>query len=416
MSSSLHSLVQVANNDFVITAFDKKTHEFSPEGTALASSICASFDTLFDHTEGFSTKKSVESLISHCLREAAITGAVAGELVFNKAFIPDRIQIVPFESLIPVGDGKGGFYYEQSVQGENDNIELNIPNFYVSFLQHDAGQPFAQSLFDSAVKLLILFEEMLEDIRKVVRQSGHSRTTVNIDTQKLVASAPADVRGDPVKLKSYMENVRDGMVEQLENLTPEQALVLFDYAKAEVLNSGLGTKVDYTPLLNTISGLHATSMKTPPSAVGLRLEGGSQALGNIESLIFLKAAKALQTPVEEVFSRALTLSCRMLGSDVYVRLQFKPINLRPEEELESFKTMRQTRILEALSYGFITDEYASHLLGYSLRPAGSPSLSGTFFLSSKSNPVNSGFPGDTAMGRVLQPDSDIPRKGGGRSQ
>lgn len=414
ISSGLHSLVQVANNTFTLTAYDSKTHEFSVEGTRLAEAVRASLETLYDFSGGFSTKKSLETLIGNQLREVAITGAVAGELVFDKALIPNEITVVPFESLTPVSNGKGGFYYKQVVSGEED-IELDYSNFFVSFSSQDAGQPYAISMFESAIKLVIMFEEFIEDIRRSVRTSGHSRTTVTLNVETVLKTVPANIKEDPAKLKAYLEQVRDAVAAQLESLSPEQALVLFDYAAADVLNSGLGSKVDYTPLLNVISGLYATSMKTPPSAIGLRLEGGSQALGNVESLIFLKSAKSLQAPVEELLGRAFTLACRALGQDVYVSFEFDPINLRPDEELEAFRTMKQTRILELLSLGFITDDYAAHLLNSGFRPTGSPALSGTMFATNKAAQPST-FPGDTAMGRTLQPDKDAPRKAGGNSQ
>jgi hypothetical protein len=417
ISSALHSQVQVSNNSHLVSAYDSKTHLFSSEGTLAAQSVIASLTTLFDFTKGFSPKKGIESLKAHMLREAAITGAVAAELTLNEAYIPNEVKVVPYETLTPTSDGKDGHYYTQTVSGRNEPVNLNIPNFFVSFVQHDAGQPFPISIMDSAVKISIFFEEFIEDIRRSVRENGHSRTTVSLSTDKIIALAPDDVRKDPVKLKAFMEYFQSQVQDQLQNLSPEQALVMFDVATADILNSGLGTKVDYTPLLNIISGLYATSMKTPPSAIGLRLESGSQALGNVESLIFLKSVKALQTPVEEILSRALTLSCRLLGHDVYVNFEFDPINLRPEEELEAFRTMNQTRVLELLSYGFISDEYAAHLLRTGPRPSNAPELSGTMFTVSKSSGAeDSTSPGDTAMGRTLQPDKEIPRKAGGKSQ
>ena len=204
------------------------------------------------------------------------------------------------------------------------------------------------------------------------------------------------------------------MEEQLAEITPEQALVMFDSASADVVNSGQGVKVDYTPLLNVIVGQYATSMKTPPSVLGLRLEGGSQQLGSVETLIFLKSVKTLHTPVETVMSRALTLACRLVGLDVHVWFRFDPLDLRPERELEAFLTMRESRILDRLSLGLISDDEAAIELGTFPRPAGAPNLSGTFFRGREDLPHTTSA--DTPMGRDLQPDSDLPRKGGGRSQ
>ncbi len=417
ISTAVHNIVQLSNCTHLITARDTKTHEFSPEGTALANSILSAMGTLYDFTEGFSTKKSIENLKGHMLREVVLTGAIAGELVLNKARLPDSIQVVPYETLEIVSDGKGSYYPQQRISGQNDPVSLDIPTFWLSYMQHDANSVFAFSMMDSALKLLVFFEEFLEDIRKTLRQNGHTRTVVTLDTKKIVDIAPTDIKRDAVKLKSWMEGVQTAVQQQLQSLSPEQALILFDTGKAENLQAGLGSKVDYTPLMNALAGMYSSAMKTPPSAIGLRLESGSQALGNVESLVFIKSCQAVQTPVEELLSRALTLSARLYGLDVYVEFQFDSINLRPETELQAFRTMEQQEILEKLSLGFYSDEYAAHLLRTGPRPENAPPLSGTMFKGgSTSQAEDSINPGDSAMGRNLQPAKEVPRKAGGKSQ
>ena len=137
-------------------------------------------------------------------------------------------------------------------------------------------------------------------------------------------------------------------------------------------------------------------------------------MGSVETLIFLKGVKALHVPVETVMSRILTLSCRLLGSAVTVWFRMEPPDLRPELELEAFRTMRDSRILDKLSLGLISDDEAAVEMDCFPRPEGSPDLSGTFFRNPTEGVTNN--PGDTPMGRDLQPDKDAPRKAGGRSQ
>jgi hypothetical protein len=137
---------------------------------------------------------------------------------------------------------------------------------------------------------------------------------------------------------------------------------------------------------------------------------GSQSLSNTESLVFIRNAQSLHRPVNEVMSRAFTLACRLFGADVYVEFRLNPINLRPEEELEAFKAMKQDNILEQLSLGFISDEEASLLLGTGFRPENAPQLSGTFFHIRKTDPSNASLNNDP-MGRSLQ--SDQPTSSGG---
>lgn len=415
ISTAVHNIVQVANCDHLITAFDVATGEYSQDGTTLANQIISSFDTVYDQTKGFSDKKTLEGLKAHMLREVVITGALATELVLDEAKFPTKLQVVPSETIERVSDGKGGYTPQQRVSGANEPVSLNIPTFWLSMMQHDANKVYPISMMDSAFKMVIFFEEFMEDIRKSIRRNGHTRTIITLNEEKLRKSAPRNIQSDPKLLKAWMLEIQSQVQAQLDALSPEQSLILFDTATAGNLQAGLGSKLDYTPILSLLAGMYATSMKTPPSAIGMRLEGGSQALGNVESLIFIKSAKAVQVPVEDVLSRALTLSCRLYGLDVFVRFEFDPINLRPEDELEAFYTMKQTRIMQQLSYGFISDEYAAHLLKTGPRPAGAPPLSGTMF-TEKSSQVPATSPGDTAMGRTLQPDKKVPRKGGGKSQ
>ena len=413
LSTAVHTMIEVASTKYTILAYDSSSHSLSPEGVITAMSVLAAMDTPTQY-EKATSKKSVDSLIKMMLKEALVTGMVSGELVLTEERIPDKFQLVGAETLVWLSDGEDGVYPAQQQEGENDPVSLNIPTFFYDHLNPDPDTVAPRSMLESCLKMLIYFEEFLEDIRRNVRVSGHNRLKITLNSEKIAATAPREIQSDPEKLTSYLISVKETVETQLAEINPEQALVMFDSADADVVNSGHGTKVDYTPLLNVVAGQYATSMKTPPSVLGLRLEGGSQQMGSVETMIFLKSVKALHTPLETVLSRMLTLACRLLGVDVYCWFRFDPVDLRPERELEAFMTMRESRILDRLSLGLISDDEAAIELGTFPRPEGAPTLSGTFFRHGKDQWET--HPGDTPLGRDLQPDKDAPRKAGGRSQ
>lgn len=419
-STAIFNMVEVASTPFRVSAYDAATHTFNAEATQLAYTILTSWDTPMDY-DGFSQKKSLASTINMMFREEILTGALCAELVLNKERLPERLQIVGAETLTWLSDGKKGSIPAQEDPDKNDPVPLDIPTFFVEHLHADPDMVVPRSMMESALKMLVYFEEFMDDVRRAVRQSGHNRLKIVLNAEKLKASAADPVRRDPKKLRAYMEDVQTAVQTQINAMTPEEALILFDTADADVMNSGMGSKMDYTPLLNVVVGQYATGMKTPPSILGLRLESGSQALGNIETLMFLKTAKALHTPAETVLNRALTLACRLYGADVYVEGKFDPIDLRPELELQAFRAVQRSNIKDDLSDGFISDDEAANLLGCFPRPAGAPKLSGTMYrnkgsASTDSDPADMTNPGDTAAGRTLQPPKNVPRKGGGRSQ
>jgi len=411
VSAAVFALVQNAMSGYSLKAFTTGTHEYNAEGTQLVRSVAASMDTLYDYTKGFSDKNTLDSAIETGLREVIETGAIATELVLNQERFPDRINVIPYEELQWKKRSQGLSPVQQAAGGE---IDLNIPTFWVAESHKEANQAYSSSMLEGALNTAFYYAEFIEDMRRAVRRSGHARITVKLDSEKVRASAPSDVASDPDKLRSYMEKTRDDIVSIINTLEPEDALVTYDLADIDSI-SAEGEKMDYKELLAALSGMLSTSLKTHPSIIGLRL-AGSQSLSNTESLVYLKIARSVQVPVEQVMSRAMTLAVRLYGADVYVKFVFKPIDLRPETELEAFRIMQQDRILEQLSLGFITDEEAAELLGTGPRPPGAPPLSGTFFKDTTGADVNAGdaSPNSDPMGNALQ--SDTPKKAGGDSQ
>ena len=411
-SASVFDFVEVASGSYKVAAYETGTHLLSTDGTRLAESIVAAIDTLYDYSKGFSDKQTFQNLIDMSLLEVLTTGALAHELVLNKARLPDRINCFAYDTVEWVSRGDGTRFPQQT-SSTGDPINLDLPTVFISDLHRFANKAYARSMLEPAINGSYNYQAFMEEVRRAVRRSGHSRLKITLDSEKVTAAAPPEVRNDSKKLIEWMEKIRSTVEETVKTLQPEDAIIMYDSAKAELIK-GEGEKSDYVPLINAISGALATSLKVSPSIIGLRITG-SQSLSNTESLIFLKVAKAIRKPVEDNLSRALTLAVRLYGADVYVKFTFDPINLRPEDELEAFKTMHQARILEQLSEGFISDDEAAMLLGTGARPPGAPKLMGTGFTrGGKGIDASKASPNDDPQGRALQ--SDSPTKGGGESQ
>jgi len=413
LSTALFDMVQIADSGWKAAAYVPGSTEFSAEGTILANNIIASMTTLYDYTMGFGKKRPIAMLVQTLLRETAITGGCAMELELDKARYPERFQAVDYSTLEWVSDGKGSKYPQQV--GFGDPIKLDIPTFYAESLHQEMDTAYSTSIFRAALDSVFTSADFIADMRRVLFKSGHSRLVVILDAEKVRASAPKDVRADPIKLSAYMTTAKTDVEDTLKDIAPEDAVVAFDSVDFETQDIG-GTKADYTPMMTGLGNMEATGLKTPPSVLGMRA-AGSQSLSNTETLIFLKTAKALQSTVESVMSRGLTTACRLYGSDVYVKFEFNDIDLRPQAELEAFKTMKEARILQRLSLGLITDAQAAYELDLPYNPD-APELSGTNFYSPAAASTSTDG-GQTTRGGAednLQPDSDAPRKGGGKSQ
>jgi hypothetical protein len=412
LSAAVYDMVQVANSGVRVKAFNSADNTFSPDGTRVASSILASMDTLYDYSVGYADKRPLDLVIESALREVILTGGIAGELVMSKLRLPERINLVPIEEIRYKVRLDGSKFPVQTGVGGKD-IELNIPNFWVMESHLEANSAYPKSMLEAALSVNFHYLEFVQDMRRTLRKAGHSRPVVILDLEMVNASATEEVRKDPAKLRAYQEEVRDGVASVYSSLEPEDALIIYNVASEVKELDSKGEKSDYTELLYALAGMLATSLKTHPSILGLRLQG-SQSLSNTESLIYLKVAESIQNPVQWLLSRAMTLATRLYGVDVYVQVEFNPISLRPKEELEAFATMKEQRILNRLSLGLLSDEEAAYELGLPGLPAGFKPLSGTMFLSPTQNKASDVTPNADPMGRALQ--SDQPKKAGGKSQ
>lgn len=405
------NFVEVAMSGYRVKAYSTQTSQFDLQGSLLAQQIIASMDTLYDYSLGYGDKLAMDQLLEQCLLETVLTSTVVNELVLNKARLPEKVTVIPFET-IEWKNGKQKKYPVQN-RSEGDPVSLDLPNIFITELHRQANRAYSDSMFAASVNSTFQFAEFLQEMRRTVRRQGHSRLKLTISMETVMAALPESIKADPKKLQKALDDVKDNIENQVRNINPEDALVMYDTVDAELMKSD-GEKADYVPMIDALSGQLATSLKTPPSILGLRLEG-SQSLSNTESLIFLKVANSVRRPTEINMSRLLTLAARLYGADVYVEFKFRPINLRPDLELEAFHTMRQQRIYELLSEGFMSDDEAAWELDQWPRPPGAPKLSGTGFLrGAKRIDANDASPNSDPQGRALQ--SDSPAKGGGRSQ
>ena len=420
-STSIASFVRLANTPLNFKVYDA-THQLSDEGSLLLKSILGNLLNLNDYTYGFDDRQSLKGLVDTLLAEELLSGAVGLELVLDQARLPFKLQPVsPTKLKWKVGKtstGKSNTKIIPYQQAAGVEVSLDIPTFFYSALDADPTMVYPKPPMEAAVNTAVFHAEVVEDIRRVVKRSGHSRLIMKLVTEQLLKAAPPEVKMDAKKLAEWMEQTRSDLVTAVENLSPESALVLFDTVEADYLNSEIGASADYGPLMELVDGLESTALRTPPSVLGKRM-GGSQNVSSTESLLFIKQAAGLHTPIIDVLSRAMTLAMRLYGFDGYCKAEFAAIDLRPETELEAFKVMKQQRVLELLSLGFITDQEAAEMLDTGMRAPGAPPLSGTFFFKpdASANPTGmtpasstTGDPGKRGLA------GNAPSKSGGRSQ
>lgn len=388
------------------------------EATSLTSQLMARMNVLNDYTIGYDDSLSIRSLSEAWAKELLMYGAMAGELVLNKAALPDKIQpvSVPQIKFYPSTDGRK-LRPVQELAGEK--IDLDVPTFFMVSLDQDLQDPYSQSPIESALQAVLFSVDFLNDIRRIVKRAIHPRVDITINEETFRKYMPEEVKYDPTKLNDYMTQVVAELENKVNGLEPEDAMVHFDAIGIEIVDHGnTNLSNEYTVIQEIADGKIASGAKVLPTVLGK--SDGTSNVASAEVLMFVKYVEgSVWGKLNEMFSKLFTLAVRLFGHDVVVDFQFRAIDLKPESELESFRALKQSRVLDLLSLGMITDAEAAIELTGHLPPAGYTKLSGTMFRpqSGTTQPAGNGYNGASNSGSTMNQNlkSDAPT-GGARGQ
>jgi hypothetical protein len=376
------------------------------KGTQLVQELCRRFDLLGPTEGGYNAYPSIRACSESMGNELYLLNACSLEVVLNKSRLP--------EALMPIAVDTVKFKYQkkrkvpyQVLGGEE--VSLDFPTFFYISLDQSLRTAYADSQVESCIQPMIAAQSFANDLRRVFRRAISPRIKAKLSHEKWLASVPSEIRHDPVELEKY-QNRAIAQIETLINgLNPEDALIIWDILEVDYLNNGSTTlSEEYKIFSSILNGKLAAGAKTMPAVLGHE-SVGSQNIASTQSMLYLKQVEgACQAKLNEIYSRALTLCVRLYGIDAVVEFEYDPPNLRPESELEAFKSMRQSRILELNSIGMMPDQEASLLLTGTLLPPGAPKLFGTFYKTS--SPQNISTPESNTGALEQDLNGDTPKE------
>ena len=387
LSAAINSHLRTAiTAGFTAIARNAPDGTVSEDGTKLVNAMLARFNVMHDYKNGFGGVMSLRSLSESLGMELMRYGSCCLELVLDRVRMPARLEPISTTQVFFRRDDKI-LKPHQLVGGEE--ISLDVPTFFYTAVDQDLLTVYSDSPFESGIQPTLASQSFLSDLRRVVKRALHPRLEVVIDEEKFKKNIPAEVLYDDVALKGYMDDMISSIESKVNGLKPEDAVVYFDTLGIQYITGGNNSYPEEVKVLNGIIDSKLSSgAKTLPSVLGHGTTG-SQNIASSETLMHLKSSTGLvQEKLNEIYSRALTLAVRLYGLDVYVEFKYKEVNLRPELELEAFRAMEQSRVLELLSLGMISDVEASIRLTGELPDASAPKLQGTGFAMGKQQAGN----------------------------
>lgn len=414
MSAAVSAYLTMANTPISIIVKDLD-QQIDREATKTLLAAINQLTRPVDYTLGFQLKPDLYQICENLRYMLLMRGAIAAELVLDKQLLPYQIRHVDAASLDWYETKAGEYKPRQKVSGIQDGVDLNIPTFFVNFYRRDPTTIYTKSTFVSAITTIAARQQVINDLYRIMQQTGYPRMAVKVLEEVLRNNMPVNISTNPEAQTRWLDSRKTEIRSSLMNLRSDEILTHWDSAEPYIINEKTpGVGIDISEVINVLNAQNQAGLKTMATVIGRGTAGVNT--GSVEARIAAMNADEINHPVAEILADIFSFMLHYSGYQGFVEVSFAPAELRPEMELEAHKAMRQARLRKDLSDGLITDdEY--HLMMYNrLRPDTAPELSGTKFMDAAGpDMVDAGgaTPNTDPLGRSLTPDGNDMAKSNG---
>lgn len=182
----------------------------------------------------------------------------------------------------------------------------------------------------------------------------------------MLKNAPKQYATDPVKSRNWLKERMEEMQTHFNSLNPDDAMIHWDSAKVEYLKgSGTGPMIDVKKLVDIIDTQMATSLKTLLTLLS-RHQGSTETYSSVDTQIYIKNVESARSITKRFWKRAFTLSARARGTQTNVEVDYSPIDLRSENEVEKDRKAKIGNYVTAESNFYITPQEAAEEIRWTL--------------------------------------------------
>lgn len=387
--------------DFKIKAYDMQG-QISPDGIALANQVLERLTTVTDYSLGFSAKPSLNQLNDDMRFWTLLRGTPGAELILNKQFEPDTIRLIDMMTI--EWHEKVPGVYKPLQKAANQIINLDVPTFFTARFNQNPSDIYSYSPFVAAINTIATRVQVINELYRITQVVGYPRMDVTVLEEVLLKSAPPLLRTDNKATRAFVDNQVAQIRGAFQNMRSDETLVHTDAVKVGMVNdSKPAASLPIQNVIDILDEQNLAALKTMPAVIGKSNNGQ---VASTEARLFALNCDALNRVVADVWSQVLTLAIRLAGFQGRVVFEFDSVELRPVLELEPQRLMKQSRLEQALSRGYISDdEFHIDVFGRP-RPTTAPELSGTNFAqpqpAASVDPSQQSPNGDT-LGRGMAP-------------
>lgn len=325
----------------------------------------------------FEQARGMDLITGQLLLNTMIRGACGCEDVLSQAGKLDRIQVYDAGTVYFQTDGDRLIPHQMQTVPGAGYVPLDYPTIFFQPLDPDTDDPYGSPPLASLIQIVIFQIQFMNDLLAAVHRVGYPRMTGQLVEEAFANSLPDNVRQDPTKYQEAANTYLNATKDALRNLNPDDYLVGWDTLKMDILGKGGSGSIKVDAVIKVIEQSLAASLKTLSTILG-RGENTSKESYAAELKLYSRGIESVQTVVENLLERALTMALNLEGVRGWVDVSFAPVDLRSELQVVAEKQTRQDIIITARMRGAMSDyeEMKAHreVLGMIGEPEGWESL------------------------------------------
>lgn len=317
---------------------------------------------------GFKEDRSLNSFINRLHLSFFTKGAASSEVVLNDKLEPSFIEAVDPYSVYFKRENQELIPYqlqtapspEERKQGtwQGNYKKIDIPSFFYQALDARLDDVYGICPILPALQVIFFQIQVLQDLQAVVHKAGYPRIEITLLEEILIKNAPPMFKNDAKRLAEWLNQRKQDIEREYQNMQPEDAIIHFDSVKTNFMETQRGLSTyDARALIEVIDAQVIASLKSLATLMG-RQRGRTETYASAEVQLYIKGVEAIQRLTGQLMSRILTFCLNMFGYQGYVIFEYLPIELRSKTELAQWNAIRIRNELILVALGMESFEEA----------------------------------------------------------
>lgn len=357
LSFAIWNFLRIGNTGYDFAVFDLNDNPY-PLGQKIVNKFIRDL-SLPDRNE-YVEYRGLDKVVNQLMLLVLIRGAAAMEMVLTDD-LEDVAYLAPVDSRFITFVNKDGRLVPVQL-GFMGAKELDIPTFFYEGLDAFVDDPFGRMPFAAALHTLIFQMEVLQDLKAVVHTMGYPRLDLKVVEEVLLKRMPVAIRQNDVLKQKWLNDQLNTIINMYSGLEPDAAFVHYDSVEVSSVSTGGGSTIDVEKLMHVIDSQITSSLKTLSTILGRRAQGQTETFAKVEIKLYMQGIEAFQRVVATILEQALTLLLNFKGKQGYVKMKFKPVEVRTELEQEQFRQIYYQNVAMLRDQGWISQDEAARIV------------------------------------------------------